>query len=70
MRDGPWWRRGYAPYELDPSTKVGKGLCSACYCEEPAVFVFTLSDGKQWGTCLDHTWRRVRDEEDRHRSGL
>ncbi len=33
--------------------KVGRGVCSAAYCEEPARYL-TMRSGRHWALCDDH----------------
>lgn len=40
------------PLVLDPTTKVGRGLCSATACEERAVYLARRP--RLWGLCTVH----------------
>jgi hypothetical protein len=37
----------------DPTTKAGRGVCSASSCEERARFL-TLRSGRNWALCVSH----------------
>jgi hypothetical protein len=47
-----WWQDA-PPFFFDPVTKCGRGACSACYCDGPAVF-YTIRSGRLWCLCLEH----------------
>jgi len=55
------WLKDYKDWELDPSTKVGKGFCSAPACTDKAVLVeetpddsSTIFGNRKRGLCLGH----------------
>ena len=55
------WLKDYDQWELDPTSKVGKGLCSAPGCSSKAVLVeetpdkgSTIFGSRKRGLCLSH----------------
>lgn len=67
------WYSEYGQYDLDPSTKVGQGLCSCTGCDKPCAFVVerTVDQGdtwdgaefvpvvRHWGLCYDHAQTQI-----------
>ncbi len=47
------WYEDIDPLERFREGKVGRGICSACYCEERAVFL-TIRSGRNWALCESH----------------